>query len=223
MRFQALILDFGGPVLLSPFEMVPGLESRVGVAPGTFGLTGPFDPASDPLWHRVDIHEITEPQYWEIRAQQLAAVTGVGNVRQLMALLYPPAEIGSVIRPQAYETVRAAKVAGLRIAVLTNDLASFFDHDWISRVAFLDEVETIVDGSLTGVLKPDPAAYRAVLDALEIPAEKAMLVDDLAPNVDGARAVGMPALLFDVTRPSESYREIARLLGLPELGCSRSG
>lgn len=220
---RTLVLDFGGPVLLSPFEVVPGLESRLGVTPGTWGWTGPFDPARDRLWRRVAAREINEPQYWEIRAEQIAPLTGCCDVRQLMSWLYPSEAIGSFIRREASETVRAAKAAGLRTAVLTNDLASFFGADWISRVGFLNEVEAVVDGSLTGFLKPDPEAYRLVLDSVQSAAEDALFVDDLPPNVEGARAIGMTALHFDVTRPSESYREIARLLGLTQTGAHSIG
>jgi len=44
-----------------------------------------------------------------------------------------------------------------------------------------------------GRLKPDPEAYRYVLDALGVRAERVVFLDDNQPNVDGARAVGMRA------------------------------
>lgn len=218
MNLRALVLDFGGPVLLTPFEAARTLESRIGLPAGTFEWSGPFDPAHDPLWRKVEADEIGQPQYWEIRAREVAAVTGRPGVRQLMALLYPAEEIDSLIRHQACQTVRTAKAAGLRTAVLTNDLALFHDDEWISRVGFLDEVDTVIDGSRIGVLKPDPAAYRVVLDSLQVDAEEAIFVDDHPSNVAGARAVGMPALRFDVTKPSQSFREVGRLLGFTGFG-----
>lgn len=217
MTWQALVLDFGGPVILTPFELVRAFERRTGLPPGTFDWTGPFDPAKDPLWRRMQADEISERDYWAIRTEEVAAATGCrADFHSPMARLYPSDEIDSFTRPQAFEAVRAAKAVGLRTAVLSNDIARFYDEDWISRVSFFKEVDAVVDVS-HGVLKPDPAAYRLVLDALEVPAEAALFVDDQPRNIDGARAIGMPALLFDVTRPSESYREVARLLGLPEL------
>lgn len=217
MMPRALVLDFGGPVLLTPFEVVQGFERRLGLAPGTFEWAGPFDPAKDLLWRRMQADEITEDEYWATRAEEMAAVIGGPGLRAMMAQLYPADEIDSLIRRQAREAVWAARAAGLRTAVLTNHLASYYDDDWISRVAFLNEVDVVIDGSRTGVLKPDPAAYRPVLDALETPAKAALFVDDQPRNVDGARAIGMAALLFDVTKPSKSYRQVVQSLGLSEL------
>lgn len=217
MSCRALVLDFGGPVVPTPFEVLDRLERRLGVAPGTFGWTGPFDPANDPLWRRMQADEISERGYWECRANELAAVTGRPGIRELMAQLYPHDEIDSLVRPEAHETVRAAKAAGVRTAVLTNDLAMFYDDEWISGVSFLDEVEVVIDGSVTGVLKPDPAAYRLVLESLDVPAEVALFVDDQPRNIEGARAIGMAAYFFDVTRPAQCYREVGELLGLEEL------
>lgn len=217
MTCGALVLDFGGPVLLTPFEVLRRFERRIGLTEGTFGWTGPFDPASDPLWRKMLAGQITEPTYWAARADEVAATTGRPGIRAMMTQLYPADEIDSLTRRQAHEAVHAARVAGLKTGVLTNDLGLFYDDESISRIGFLDEVDVVIDGSRTGVLKPDPVAYQLVLDSLEVPAEAALFVDDQPRNTDGARAIGMPTLLFDVTRPSQSYREVVRLLGLSGL------
>jgi HAD superfamily hydrolase (TIGR01509 family) len=48
----------------------------------------------------------------------------------------------------------------------------------------------------TGVRKPDPRAYLGAAEALGVAPADCLFVDDRATNVDGARAVGMPALRF---------------------------
>lgn len=47
-----------------------------------------------------------------------------------------------------------------------------------------------------GLLKPDPAIYRAVLDGLGAEPAQVTFVDDRPANVAGAAAVGLRALLF---------------------------
>ncbi|HET8745012.1 MAG TPA: HAD family phosphatase, partial [Ramlibacter sp.] len=42
-----------------------------------------------------------------------------------------------------------------------------------------------------GHRKPDAAAFRHVLDAIGVAADEALLFDDLLPNVEAARALGM--------------------------------
>jgi putative hydrolase of the HAD superfamily len=45
-----------------------------------------------------------------------------------------------------------------------------------------------------------------------VTAPEAVFVDDQPVNVDGARAAGISAVLFDVARPAESYaRALAHL------------
>jgi putative hydrolase of the HAD superfamily len=47
-----------------------------------------------------------------------------------------------------------------------------------------------------GVLKPDPRIYQEVLQRSGLPAEACVFIDDRPGNVEGARRVGMQALLF---------------------------
>ena len=75
------------------------------------------------------------------------------------------------------------------------------------------DFDVIVDATHTGVLKPDPAAYRLCLDQLGLPAASCVFVDDQARNIAGARAVGLPCVHFDVAQPARSYDKALRLLG----------
>jgi putative hydrolase of the HAD superfamily len=220
-RFDALVFDFGGPVLRTGFELVPALERRVGLPLGTYRRRGPFDPAGDRAWRRLQAGEITEPNYWRGFAAELADTTRDPGLRGLMRALYDLPE-ADLIRPEAQLVLDAAKSAGLRTGVLTNDLALFHDSAWIEGIEFLKAVDAVVDGSVTGVLKPDPGAYQAIAWELDVAMSRMAFVDDQPRNVAGARAVGVTAVLFDVTRPAESFRELARLTGLPFHAWERS-
>ena len=212
---KALVLDFGGPVLLTPFELLRPAESRLGLPAGVLDWSGPFDPAADPAWRRLQSGEITERTYWIDRAAQFDALTGVGpDLQDLFTVLFD-SDPAVMVRPQAAAVLAAAEQAGLATAVLTNDLGRFHPPEWIDRIDFLARVGTIVDGSVTGRLKPDPAAYALVLEALQLPPDQALFVDDQPRNVDGAREVGMPAIWFDVTDPAGSYRQLTERAGLP--------
>ena len=43
-----------------------------------------------------------------------------------------------------------------------------------------------------------------------------MFVDDQKKNVDGARAMNIPTVHFDVTNPAQSYAEALDMLGIKE-------
>ena len=210
---KAVVLDFGGPVLVTPFERLRALERSLGLAPATFGWRGPFDPDADPLWRSMQAGELTEPAYWAERAAEVAAVSGEDGVPAMMARLFdgPEAEL---VRPQARALVADAKAAGLETAVLTNDLHTFHEQTWIARIRVLAEVGCVVDTSHHGTRKPEPAAYRLVLDRLGVAADQAVFVDDQPANAAGAELAGMAAVWFDVTRPDHSYQQVRQALGL---------
>jgi putative hydrolase of the HAD superfamily len=217
---KAVVLDFGGPVLVTPFERLPALERSLGVPVGTFGWRGPFDPAADPLWRAMQAGELSERAYWASRAAEVAAVTGTGGVPAMMARLFDGPE-EELVRPQARALVAEARAAGLETAVLTNDLYDFHDQAWIDRMRVLAEVGCVVDTSRHGTRKPEPAAYRLVLDRLGVAADQAVFVDDQPANAAGAEDAGMTAVWFDVTRPEHSYDEVRQAIGLADDGGNR--
>jgi glucose-1-phosphatase len=55
--------------------------------------------------------------------------------------------------------------------------------------------------STIGLRKPDAAAFDHVVKAIGVPAERIVFFDDLADNIEGARARGLVAVL--VTSPDD--------------------
>ena len=76
-----LLLDFGVPVLLTPFELIGKAEETL----GTISWRGPFDTTSDPEYVRWQAGEITEREYWSVRG----APYGL-DLRGLMRDFYEP-------------------------------------------------------------------------------------------------------------------------------------
>ena len=145
MAIQAVVFDFGGVVIRTPFEMAPG-ERRRGLLPGGIGLAGPFDPASDPLWRRFRAGEFTELGYWHRQADRYAEMIGAGEdrLRSLMDSLFD-APRDEVLRSDTWQLRRTLIESGLRVAALTNDLSRFHDPSWIERMDVLDKFDPFVD------------------------------------------------------------------------------
>jgi putative hydrolase of the HAD superfamily len=212
---KALVLDFGGVVSRTLFETHDVTERALGLAPGALAWRGPFDPASDPLWREMQAGRMSERDYWLARAREVGALVGEEWTRmETFVRRARGADPASAIRPEAVAAVQAARAAGRRLAVLSNELDLFYGADFRARLPLLAAFEVIVDATYSGILKPDPRAYAAVSEALGLAAGDCLFVDDQARNVVGAQAAGMQALLFDVTRPAASYREALRQLGL---------
>lgn len=212
---QALVLDFGGVVTRTLFETHDATERALGLAPGTLTWRGPFEPAGDALWRSMQAGEISERDYWLARTRETGRLIGEDWDRmELLVRRARGADPEAVIRPEAVAAIDAARRVGIRLAILSNELDLFYGADFRDRLPLLSLFEVIVDATYSKILKPDPRAYAAVTDALDLPAKACVFVDDQKRNVDGAVAAGMRAVHFDVRDPARSYAEARGLLGL---------
>ena len=120
----------------------------------------------------------------------------------------------------ALPVLEELRAAGLRIGLVSNgirDLTEFVAHHLL-------EVDAIVDSRRHGRVKPHPTIFQAALDLLGVaPVEAAMVGDSLDEDVEGARALGMRALLVDrENRHPEVEDRLIDLYGLPAaLGIAR--
>lgn len=210
---QALILDFGGVISRTFFETHGESERALGLSPGTLTWRGPFDPATDPLWQAMQRDEITEREYWQVRTREVGALVGERwEKMEDMVRRARGADPAAVIRPEAEAAVDRAAAAGIRLAILSNELDLFYGADFRTKLPLIDRFEAVVDATYTGILKPDPRAYALCLQALDLPAKACVFVDDQIRNVEGARRVGLTAVAFDVLNPQDSFdRALAAL------------
>lgn len=212
---QALVLDFGGVVTRTLFETHDLTEKALGLPAGALAWRGPFAPDSDDLWRAMQADEISEREYWRQRTGEVGRMVGEEWDRmEIFVQRARGADPEAVIRPEAARAVHVASAAGVRLAILSNELDLFYGAEFRNRLPLLSLFEVIVDATYTGILKPDPLAYAAITDALELPAEACVFVDDQKRNVDGAMAVGMRTVHFDVREPGPSFAGALGQFGL---------
>jgi putative hydrolase of the HAD superfamily len=217
MAAAALILDFGGVITRTLFETHAQTERVLGLAPGTLTWRGPFDAAGDALWRDMQADRISERDYWHRRTAEVAALVGTDWTEMAdFVRAARGADPDAAIRPEALAAIAAAKAAGKRLAILSNELDLFYDASFRRQLPWLADFELIHDATHTGILKPDAAAYRDCLAALGMPAKACVFVDDQPRNIAGARAVGLAAVQFDVRRPATGFEQALALLGLKE-------
>jgi putative hydrolase of the HAD superfamily len=210
----ALILDFGCVITKSVFELPREVGAAFDLGPGVFPWRGPIAPETDDLWRAMQRDELTEREYWARRAADIGRLCGRDlDARAFMVAIYEAAG-ATGFRSETAELVHDARAAGMKIGVLTNELELFHGRGWIESLPILQEMDAIVDATHTHILKPDPRAYAAIADALGVPADRAVFVDDQPRNVAGARNVGMPAIHLRIEDVSGSMAEIRRRLGL---------
>jgi putative hydrolase of the HAD superfamily len=117
-----------------------------------------------------------------------------------------------VIRPEAVAAIQQAKALGYKLGILSNELDLFYGADFRERLPLLQQFDVIVDATYTQILKPDPRAYQACLQALGVQAEHGVFVDDQLRNVLGAQRCGLPVVHLDVCQPGAGFATAMQLL-----------
>jgi HAD superfamily hydrolase (TIGR01549 family) len=113
----------------------------------------------------------------------------------------------------ALPVLEELRASALRIGLVSNgirDLTEFVAHHRL-------DVDAIVDSRSHGRVKPHPTIFQAALELLGVaPGEAAMVGDSLEEDVEGARALGMRAILVDrEDRHPEVEGRLTDLYGLP--------
>jgi HAD superfamily hydrolase (TIGR01549 family) len=122
----------------------------------------------------------------------------------------------------ALPVLEELRLAEIKIGLVSNgirDLTEFVAHHGL-------RVDAIVDSRSHGRVKPHPTIFQAALDGLGVDAADAVMVGDSpVEDIEGARALGMHAILIDRDdRHPDVEERLTDLYGLPAaLGVRRPG
>jgi len=186
-------------ISMSPFERHAQTERILKLPAGSLTWRGPLDPQSDALWSAMQRDEITEREYWSIRANEIGLAAGEAgwDVLTLFTRLRQ-SDPNDGVRPQMRRLVETARAAGIRVGVLSNEFELFIGKGMAQRIDLLRDMDAFVDATHTKLLKPDPGAYALAVQALNCPAQEVLFVDDQFRNVTGAVRAGLQAQFFDL-------------------------
>jgi glucose-1-phosphatase len=102
---------------------------------------------------------------------------------------------------------RAAK--RLPLYAFSNTNGAHAEHFSVAYADVLGHFTELYLSSTIGLRKPDAAAYDHVVKAIGVPAQRIVFFDDLAENIEGARARGLTAV--HVTSPDDVAVALAAL------------
>ena len=103
-----------------------------------------------------------------------------------------------------------ARAAGrLPLYAFSNTNRPHIEHFSKAYADILGHFREIFLSSTIGLRKPDAAAYDHVVKAIGVPASRIVFFDDLAENIEGARARGLTAV--HVTSPDDVAHALAAL------------
>jgi len=213
-RLAGLLLDIGGVVHRTGVHLVGRLAEREPAMQPVIEQIGGIASDRDELWQRMLRRQLGEREYWAQRAAEFGAAVGQSwDTRAMMRRFYELPE-QEWLCVATVELMADAKAAGLRLGALTNDMTAFHGPEWVAQQEHLKLFDVIVDASLTGVMKPDPRAFRGGAEALGLPPEQIVFLDDMPWNVEGARQAGMTAVRVPWDDPGPAIDTARKLLGL---------
>jgi putative hydrolase of the HAD superfamily len=189
---RALITDFGG-VLTSPLhEGFLAYQEESGVSLEQLGraMARATEEHGDHPLFQLERGEITEAEF---RGRIEPHLEDGFDLTRLRTVYFERMKPNQTM----IELVQELRGEGVRTALLTNNVREW-EPLWRSKLPEIDELfEVVVDSAFVGVRKPDPAIYELTLERLGVGAGECVFVDDLEPNCETARAIGMLAVRFE--------------------------
>ncbi|MGH2556703.1 MAG: HAD family hydrolase [Actinomycetota bacterium] len=106
---------------------------------------------------------------------------------------------GAAPDDRVIEAVREARSQGIKTALVSNTWGLRDSSPWPDEL-----FDAVVLSGREGLRKPDPEIFQLAADRVGVPPTGCVFVDDIAANVEGARAIGMTGVLHrhpDITIP----------------------
>jgi putative hydrolase of the HAD superfamily len=207
---KAVIFDFGGVILSSPFEAFARYERENGLPDGFLRQLNATNPDTN-AWARLERSEVDLAGFAELYEAEARQAGQTIDGAAVLGLL-----VGE-LRPEMVEALRRCHER-LRTALLTNNFVAAGDGDAVGDAPHrgplaevLDHFDVIVESSRAGVRKPDPAIYELVCAELAIEPSEAVFLDDLGINLKPARAMGMTTI--KVADPARAIAELEDVVG----------
>lgn len=98
---------------------------------------------------------------------------------------------GAPAMPGIEDAVRAAKTAGLSLAVVSSSSHRWVDG-WLKKIDLFHQFDTTVCRDDAPRIKPAPDLYLEAAQQLDLPPATCLVIEDSVNGIKAARAAGMP-------------------------------
>lgn len=205
---RAVLWDFGGVILSSPFQAFNRYESEKGLPKDIIRRVNATDPDTN-AWALLERSEISPAQFDTMFAGESARLGHRVPGSDVLALL------SGDIRPEMVRALDTVIENGYLTACLTNNVVDRDaprDERAVQVRAVMDRFHHVVESSKVGCRKPEPRFYEIACEALGVDPAECVFLDDLGINLKPAAAMGMRTI--KVGEPGPALAELAAHLGL---------
>ena len=209
----AVLWDFGGVILSSPFEAFNRFETLQGLPLDTIRRVNSTNPDHN-AWAHFERNDISAAEFDQAFADDAAALGWQIRGYDVLALLKGD------IRPEMVQALDLVKAAGFKTACLTNNMVGgdgLTAHPENSREAAIESImerfDAVVESSKVGCRKPEPRFYEIACELLQVVPAECVFLDDLGINLKPAAAMGMRTI--KVIGADVAISDLETHLGVP--------
>jgi len=204
---RAVLWDFGGVILSSPFEAFRRYEAEHEIPLDFIRGVNATNPDLN-AWARLERAELDHAGFDAAFAAEASALGHEVPGADVLALL------SGDVRPEMVKALDGVIAAGYRTACLTNNVVRR-DEEPTERpdvAAVMAKFDVVVESSKVGIRKPELGFYRGACELLDVEPAACVFLDDLGINLKPAREMGMTTIKVDA--PDQAIAELEDVLGL---------
>jgi putative hydrolase of the HAD superfamily len=201
---RAVLWDFGGVILTSPFEAFNVYEERKGLPADFIRSVNATNPDEN-AWALLERTEIDGDEFDRRFAAESEALGHRIPGADVLELL------SGEVRPEMVDLLDAVIAAGYKTACLTNNMAGGDARADVGDV--MERFDEVVESSVVGVRKPEVEFYEIACTRLGVAPDECVFLDDLGINLKPAAAMGMTTI--KVITPGQAIADLENALGMP--------
>jgi putative hydrolase of the HAD superfamily len=193
-RIEAVISDFGGVLTTPLIESYTAVQESSGVPMEALGkaMAAIMDrDGSHPLFE-LETGRLSETRFLDELSSELTGQLGrevsmhdFGH--RFFENLHP--------NERMLDFMRGLRDQGYKLGICTNNVREW-EPLWRAKVPVDEIFSVVVDSAFVGARKPEPRIYEITLERLGVPAQAALLIDDIELNCTAARDLGLRAVWF---------------------------
>ena len=201
---EAVLFDFGGVILSSPFEAFAAYEKEIGLPTDTIRKINATDHDSN-AWAQFERREVSTEEFVLLFEEEALALGYELDAQRILEGLH-----GS-LRPSMVEALSKCS-SKFKTAMLTNNITPMGEQDLDEDVQKVVEIfDLLIESSIEGCRKPEEKFYEVACERLDVKPENCVFLDDLGINLKPARAMGMTTI--KVIDPEDAIKELYEILG----------
>jgi putative hydrolase of the HAD superfamily len=182
---EAVLWDFGGVILSSPFEAFNDYEMTAGLPRDFIRTVNSTNPDAN-AWALLERSDISPIEFDDRFASESAALGHRVPGADVLGLL------AGAVRPEMVVALDRVIAAGFATACLTNNVLGENPRRDVDAV--MDRFDHVIESSKVGVRKPEVRFYEVACETVGVEPSACVFLDDLGINLKPARAMGMTTI-----------------------------